>query len=713
MNQVGAALHPQYRSLLTKLQLVTYSKNISSGRSFHGHLLKTGVIPSCVFLCNVLLNFYSKCCFFSDASLFFTDFPCNEDAVPWNVLINAHSQMGLAHHSLSALQLFQQMLHNCTLPNSHTFTGVLSACANLEDHLMARQAHSLVIKFVTATDVFVYTSVLRAYCKLGSLVDGRKVFDEMLDRNSVTWSTMISGYASQGLVNEAFGIFRVLVAGGNEGVNEFVLTGALSAFKSHEFLETGKQIHCLAVKNGLLEIGSVANAVVTMYAKCGNLDDSVQVFEFSNDKNSISWSAMITAYAQSGHGDKSLVLFKEMHYCGMKPNEYTVVGILNACSDIDATNVGMQVHGYLIKSGFESQVYIVTALVDMYAKCGRIIDAQKGFDSLLQPDLVMWTSMIGGFVQNGDNESAISLYCRMQREGIAPNELTLASVLKACSGLSALEQGKQIHAHVVKNGFSLEVPLGSALSTMYAKCGNLDDVNAIFRRMPARDVVSWNAMISGLSQNGLGLEALKLFEEMQLQGVNPDCVTFVNVLTACSHMGLVDKGREYFKSISKNFNIDPTTEHYACMVDILGRAGKLQEAKEFIESAPIDHGLSLWHILLSACRNHRNFELGAYAGERLMELCSLESSGYVLLSSIYSALGRLDDIERVRRMMNIRGVSKEPGCSWIELKNQVHVFVVGDLLHPEIKQARAEIWRLSKLMKDAGHLLEFDSTSEE
>ncbi|XP_073125196.1 pentatricopeptide repeat-containing protein At2g33680 [Henckelia pumila] len=709
----ASLLLPQYRSVLAKLHHFTYKNNLSSGRSVHGHLLKNGVIPSCVFLSNALLNLYSKCGLFGEANNFFADFPCKDDAVSWNILINGHSQMGLVQHSLSALQLFHQMLQHCTLPNSHTFTGVLSACANLEDPVMAQQTHSLVIKFVTAGDVFVYTCMLNTYCKLGFLVDGRKVFDEMLDRNSVTWSTMISGYASQGHVNEAFGVFRVLVAGGSEGANEFVLTGALSAFKSHEFLETGKQIHCLAIKNGLLEIVSVGNAVVTMYAKCGNLDDSVRVFEFSNDKNSISWSAMITGYAQSGHGDKSLVLFKEMHCCGMMPSEYTIVGVLNACGHTDGADVGMQVHGYLIKLGFESQVYIMTALVDMYAKCGRIIDAQKGFDSLLEPDLVMWTSMIGGFVQNGDNESAISLYCRMQMEGVAPNELTLASVLKACSGLSALEQGKQIHAHVVKNGFSLKIPIGSALSTMYAKCGNLDDVYAIFRRLPARDVVSWNAMISGLSQNGLGLEALKLFEEMQLQGANPDCVTFVNVLSACSHMGLVDKGREYFKSISNKFHIVPTREHYACMVDILGRAGKLQEAKEFIESAPIDHGLSLWRILLSACRNHHNYELGAYAGERLMELGSLESSSYVLLSSIYSALGRFDDIERVRRMMNIRGVSKEPGCSWIELKNQVHVFVVGDLLHPEIKHTRAEIWRLSKLMKNEGYLLEFGSILEE
>lgn len=574
---------------------------------------------------------------------------------------------------------------------------------------MAKQAHCFVVKLTASHDVFVYSSMLNVYCKLGFLSDGRQVFDEMSEKNSITWSTLISGYSSQRLGNEAFEIFRVMISGGNEEVNEFVLTSVLSAFASPDSVDKGKQVHCLAVKNGCSQIVSVGNAVVTMYAKCRSLKDAVQVFELSTDKNAITWSAMITGHAQSGDGEKALVLFKDMHSFGMRPSEYTLVGVLNASSDSEEIIVGKQVHTYLIKLGFEFQMYIMTAMIDMYAKCGFIVDAQQGFDTLDEADLVLWTSMIGGYVQNGDNESAFGLYCRMQMEGIFPNELTMASVLKACSSLSALEQGKQIHAHVVKNGFTLEVPIGSALSTMYAKCGSLDDGHAVFRRMPARDVVSWNAMISGLSQNGRGIEALDLFEEMLLEGVKPDYVTFINILSACSHMGLVDRGWEYFQMMSEKFHIAPRVEHYACMVDILGRAGKLQEAKEFIESATIDHGLCLWRILLSASRNHRNYKLGAYAGEKLMELGSKESSAYVLLSSIYSALGRLDDVERVRRIMSSRGVNKEPGCSWIELKNQVHVFVVGDMLHPEIKSIREELSRFSKLMMDDElYQLEYD-----
>ncbi|CAB4268352.1 unnamed protein product [Prunus armeniaca] len=524
----------------------------------------------------------------------------------------------------------------------------------------------------------------------------------MLERNSVSWATMISGYAVQRLAGDALALFGLMQRRNEvkEEVNEFVLTGVLSALALPEFVGTGKQIHSLAVKIGLISFVSVENALVTMYAKCGSLDDALRTFKTSGDKNSITWSAMITGFAQSGDSQKALDLFSHMHFSGVMPSEFTFVGVINACSDIGALEEGKQMHSYSLKLGFEFQIYIMTALVDMYAKCGNVSDARKGFDYLREPDIVLWTSMIGGYAQNGENEASLTLYCRMQREGMMPNELTMASVLKACSSLSAFEQGRQIHASTIKYGFSLEVPIGSALSNMYAKCGNLEDGNLVFRRMPMRDTVSWNAMISGLSQNGRGTEALELFEEMRLEGVKPDYITFVNILSACSHMGLVERGWIYFNMMSNEFGIGPRVDHYACMVDVLSRAGKLDEAKEFIESATIDHGMCSWRILLSACRNYRNYELGAYVGEKLMELGSQESSAYVLLSSIYTALGRSKDVERVRSLMKLRGVSKEPGCSWIEVKSQVHVFVVGDEMHPQIENIRHEIRRLIKHMKD-------------
>lgn len=541
------------------------------------------------------------------------------------------------------------------------------------------------------------------YCKTGFVLEARKLFDTMPQRNTVSWSTMISGYASRDMAHETVELFELMRREEEEDENEFVFTSVLSAFTSHEFVDTGRQVHSLAIKNGLLSIISVGNALVTMYVKCGSLDDALQTFDFSGNKNSITWSAMVTGYAQNGDSDKALKLFYNMHHSGLLPSEFTLVGVINACSDLCAIVEGKQMHGYALKLGYELQLYVLSALVDMYANCGSITDARQGFEYIQQPDVVLWTSIITGYVQNGDFEGALNLYCRMQMDGFIPNELTMGSVLKACSTLAALDQGKQMHARIIKYGFNLEVPIGSALSAMYAKCGSLDDGYLIFWRMPTRDVISWNAMISGLSQNGRGNEALELFEEMCLEGTKPDHVTFVNLLSACSHMGLVKRGWAYFNMMFDKFNITPKVEHYACMVDILSRAGKLNEAKEFIESATVDHGMCLWRILLGACKNYRNYDLGAYAGEKLMELGSPESSAYVLLSSIYTALGKWGDVERVRRMMKNRGVTKEPGCSWIELKSLVHVFVVGDNKHPQIEEIRSELRLLTKLMKDEGY----------
>ncbi|KAG7971556.1 hypothetical protein I3843_07G140300 [Carya illinoinensis] len=706
MSGVLSSHQCHHRSFFTTLLQFTHQKDLQKGKALHAQIIKTDS-SSCIYLANSVVNFYAKCGHLDKARLVFEKIS-DKDVVSWNCLINGYSQQGSTGSSF-VMELFRRMRAEAenTVPNAHTFAGVFTATSNMLDIFGGQQAHALAIKTASFCDVFVGSSLLNMYCKVGLLLEARKLFDNMPERNSVSWATIISGYAMQRMSVDALELFE-LMRQEEEDENEFILTSVLSALASDEFVNNGKQIHCLAFKRGLLSFVSVENALVTMYAKFGSLDDALKTFEQSSDKNSITWSAMITGYAQNGDSHKALKLFSHMHYFCIKPSEFTFAGVINACSDIGADTEGKQVHGYSLKMGYESQIYIMTALIDMYAKCHSIDDARKGFDYLQEPDIVLWTSMIGGYVQNGENEGALSLYYRMQMEGIMPNELTMASVLKACSNLAALEQGRQIHACIIKHQFSLEIPIGSALSTMYAKCGSLEDGGTVFRRMPMRDVVSWNGMISGLSQNGRGHEALELFEEMRLEGTKPDYVTFVNILSACSHVGSVELGWLYFKMMFDEFGIVPSLEHYACMVDILSRAGKLNDAKEFIESVTVDHGMCLWRILLSACRNYRNYELGAYAGEKLMELGSQESSAYVLLSSIYTALCKWEDVERVRRMMKLRGVNKDPGCSWIDLKSMTHVFVVGDQMHPRIGEIRAELRILTKQMKDEG----YEPTSE-
>lgn len=552
-------------------------------------------------------------------------------------------------------------------------------------------------------DVFLGSSLLNMYCKQGCVLDARKVFDRMPVRNSVSWSAMISGYAVLKSGEEAFALFKLMLEEGQCDVNEFVLTSVLSALSAPGFLAMGRQVHSFAIANGWVSSLSVENSLITLYAKCNIMEDALLMFQLSANKSSITWSAMITGYAQNGDSKMALHLFPHMQIAGFMPTEFTFVGVLNACSDMASLVEGKQTHTFLIKVGFELQSYVKSALVDMYAKCGCIDDARKGFDELKDADIVLWTSMIGGYVQNGEHEEALALYGMMRRENILPTSLTLATALRACASLAAVEQGKQIHACSVKFGFSLGIPIGSALSTMYAKCGYLTDCSLVFGRMPQRDVVAWNSIISGFSQNGRGIDALNLFEEMKKEGTEPDHVTFVNLLSACSHVGLVECGWSYLRSMLDDYGLVPQMEHYACMVDILSRAGLLKEAKNFIESVPVDHGACLWQIMLGACHKFRHFDIGAFAGEKLMELGIQDSSAYICLANIYAACGKRDDVERVRRLMRVRGVDKDPGCSWVDINNTVHVFVAKEMQHPDIDKIYAELKRLTKSMKDEGY----------
>ncbi|ONK81866.1 uncharacterized protein A4U43_C01F33670 [Asparagus officinalis] len=590
------------------------------------------------------------------------------------------------------------------LPNAVTFADVFTVAARCSAG--GREAHFVALKTGSCDDVFVGSSLLNMYCKLGLVPDARKVFDRMHERNSVTWAAMVSGYAGGRCGVEGFELFRLMVGGDECSPNEFVITSVLSAVSLPEFVQMGIQVHGCVIKNGLASFVAVENSLVTFYSKCECLDDAARVFFSSGDRTPITWSAMVTGYAQNGEPLKALRLFLRMQSEGVRPSEFTFVGVLSACSDMISFVEGKQIHAYLVKLGFELQAYVKSALVDMYAKCGNLDDARKGFEALNEAcgvDTVLWTAMIGGYVSNGQEEEALALFVLMQKDCILPNNLTFATAFRACSSLAALEQGKQIHALALKYGFGLGIPLGSALSTMYAKSGNLDDCRLVFRKMPQRDVVAWNSIISGFSQNGFGMEALDLFEEMKLDGVEPDDVTFINLLFACSHMGLVERGWSYFKSMYDEHGLAPKLEHYACMVDILSRAGLLEKAKNFVESVPIDHRTCLWRIVLGACRKPQYFDIGAYAGERLMELGSRDSSAYNLLSNIYAAWRRWDDVERVRRMMKLRGVSKDPGCSWLELHNRVHVFVAGEHLHPEIVHIYTEVKKLVKHMKDESY----------
>lgn len=344
------------------------------------------------------------------------------------------------------------------------------------------------------------------------------------------------------------------------------------------------------------------------------------------------------------------------------------------------------------------------AILSGYVNAGRIDEAKSFFEEMPERNLLTWTVMISGLAQNGFGEESLKLFNRMKSEGFEPCDYAFAGAIIACAWLAALMHGRQLHAQLVRLGFDSSLSAGNALITMYAKCGVVEAAHCLFLTMPYLDSVSWNAMIAALGQHGHGAQALELFELMLKEDILPDRITFLTVLSTCSHAGLVEEGHRYFKSMSGLYGICPGEDHYARMIDLLCRAGKFSEAKDMIETMLVEPGPPIWEALLAGCRIHGNMDLGIQAAERLFELMPQHDGTYVLLSNMYATVGRWDDVAKVRKLMRDKGVKKEPGCSWIEVENKVHVFLVDDIVHPEVQAVYNYLEELGLKMRKLGYI---------
>eukprot|EP01018_Ginkgo_biloba_P012913 Gb_21937 [translate_table: standard] len=655
-------------------------------------------------------------------------------------------KQGLLKEALHIAHLMDQPV------DTSTYACLLQMCIKKKALSQGRVLHTHMNEIGFMPDVFLGNTLANMYAKCGSLVDARRVFDKMPKRDVVSWTAMIASYSSHGYAEEALTLFNQMQQAGIQP-NQFTFTSVLPACAKLAALGKGMELHEEIIRSGFHSHVFVANALIDMYAKCGRIrssrnlfdkmhqrdvvswnammagylhnrdvDEALKVFQEMPERNVVSWTAMIAGYVQHGQDVEALQLFRQMQEAGVRPKPNTFVSLLPACAKLVNLENGMELHEEIIRSGFQSHVSVANALIDMYAKCGGIDNARKLFDKMQQRDVVSWTVMIAGYaqnedmeeaqklfqempeknavswtaiiagyVQNGQGVNALHLFQQMQLQGVKPTPSTFARVLSACADLAALEQGMEIHEDIIKNGLQSELFVENALIDMYAKCGSIETAREVFDKMHQRDVISWTAMIGGYAMHGCGNEALKLFEQMQHSGMNPDQITLVCILSACCHAGLVEEGCHYFDCMSQYYQITPSIKHYVCMVDILGRAGHLDEALDIINKMPMEPGVSVWSCLLGACRMHNNIELGEHVAEQLFELDPQNSAPFVLLSNIYAAAGRWEDSENVWRMMKDRRIKKMPGCSWIEVNKQVHAFLVGDMSHPQTQKIYAKL----------------------
>lgn len=460
----------------------------------------------------------------------------------------------------------------------------------------------------------------------------------------------------------------------------------------------GKLVHEHIFSNGYQPKTFLINTLLNMYVRFNLLEEAHKLFEEMPERNVISWTTMISGLTNAKLNDKALEFLILMLREGVRPNMYTYSTVLRASHGLPNLK---QLHCSIIKSGLDSDVFVRSALIDIYSKWGELQNALLVFNEMVTGDSVVWNSIIGGFAQNTDGDEALNLFKRMKMAGFLADQATLTSVLRACTGLALLELGRQVHVHIVK--FDQDLILNNALLDMYCKCGSLEDANSVFSRMAVRDVISWSTMIAGLAQNGYSREALKLFESMKVSGPRPNYITILGVLFACSHAGLVEDGWYYFRSMKELFGIDPVREHYGCVIDLLGRAGKLHEAFQLIHEMECEPDAVTWRTLLGACRVHRNVDLAIYAAKEVIKLDPEDAGTYILLSNIYANSQRWEDAAEVRKAMGIKGVKKEPGCSWIEVDKQIHAFILGDNSHPQIDEISGQLNRLIQKLVGVGY----------
>ncbi|XVF17585.1 hypothetical protein REPUB_Repub10bG0136300 [Reevesia pubescens] len=495
------------------------------------------------------------------------------------------------------------------------------------------------------------------------------------------------------------------------------------------------QIHAALLRHGLHQQPILNFKLQRSYSSQGRLDNSLALFNRTLNPNIFFYTSIINAHVLHGLSQEALFIYTRMLFEGVQPNEFTFSSILKSSS----LEHGKMLHSQVIKLGFDSDLYVKTGLVDLYArggdigsarlvfermlekslvslttmltcyaKHGELEEARLLFDGMVKKDVVCWNVMIDGYAQHGMPNEALVLFRRMLAAKARPNEITILAVLSACGQLGALESGRWLHSYIENNDIRVNVRVATALIDMYRKCGSLEDARLVFDKIRDKDVVAWNSMIIGYALHGFSQDALELFNEMCRIGLRPTDITFIGVLGACGHAGLVKEGWSFFNDMKDEYGIEPKIEHYGCMVNLLGRAGRLEEAYELVKNMKIEPDPIFWGALLGACRLHGNLDLGEKIAEFLVGHNLANSGTYILLSNMYAAKGNWEGVARIRTLMKVSGVQKEPGCSSIEVNNRVHEFLAGDLKHPKSKEIYLMLEEMNGWLKAHGYTPQTD-----
>ncbi|KAL2344870.1 hypothetical protein Fmac_006155 [Flemingia macrophylla] len=623
----------------------------------------------------------------------------------WNTMISGYSRWGKYPEALTLVSI---MHRSSVMLNEVSFSAVLSACARSGSLLLGKQVHSLLLKSGYERFGLVGSALLFFFVHCCRITEAELVFEELRHGNQVLWSLMLAGYVQRDMMDHAMGIFErmpardvvawtTLISGyakREDGCdraldlfgsmrrisevlpNEFTLDCVVRAYARLGVLCAGKVVHGLCIKSGFDSDNSIGGALTEFYCGCEAIDDAKRVYESMGGEACLNVAnSLIGGLVSKGRIEEAELVFYELR-------------------ERNPVSHNLMIKGYAMSGRFEKSKWLfekmkpknltsLNTMISVYSKNGELDEAVKLFDRTKdEGNYVTWNSMMSGYIINGQHKEALNLYVAMRRLSLDYSRSTFSVLFRACSCLGSFRQGQLLHAHLVKTPFQVNVYVGTALVDFYSKCGHLAEAKRSFISIFAPNVAAWTALINGYAYHGLGSEAILLFRSMLVQGVVPNAATFVGVLSACSHAGLVGEGLRIFHLMKRCYGITPTIEHYTCVVDLLGRSGHVKEAEEFIIKMPIEADGIIWGALLNASWFWKDMEVGERAAEKLFSLDPNPVFAFVVLSNIYAILGRWGQKTKLRKKLQSLELRKDPGCSWIELNNNIHLFSVEDKTHP-------------------------------
>ncbi|XP_047316062.1 pentatricopeptide repeat-containing protein At3g63370, chloroplastic [Impatiens glandulifera] len=672
--------------------------DIHSGAEIHGLSIKLGHASN-VIVMNSLVDMYAKCDRLDSAMLIFSNTIAREDVVSWNSLISSYSANG---HPNEALKLFIEMLSLGHSLSTYTYVAALQSCSGSSFDELGMQLHASVIKSNLNHDLFVSNALMVMYARLGQISKAATVFKVMDERDMISWNAMLSGFVQNGLYSEALQFWHEMqIAGQKPDQGSVVNMAAASARMGN--LRYGMEIHVYAIKNGLDHDLQVGNTLLDMYAKCSNSDYMDSVFNRMLYKDLISWTTIISGHVQNKSYLQALQLFRLVQTREIFVDELMIGSVLQACSGLKCSSLVKEVHGCVIKHEIFDHV-LQNTILDAYGACGNVEYASRIFNTIEVLDVVSWTSMMSCYYHNGLANDALGIFFSLVESKMEMDSIAIVSALSSVSSLSSLKKGKEIHAFLFRKGFVVEDSVASSLVEMYASCGDIGNSNRVFRSTVRKDLILWTSMINAYGMHGNAQAAIDLFKQIDDNDKNvvPDHITFLALLYACSHAGLVDEGKKWFDIMQRKYGLDPWPEHYVCLVDILCRANRLEEALDFVKEMRTEPIAAVWSAILGASRVHSNESIGEIAAQKLLELDPNNPSNYVLVSNVLASFGRWDDVEEIRMRMKMKGLKKEPACSWIEIGNKIHTFISRDRSHPQSDEIYRELAKITEMLEKKG-----------